>query len=161
MLIRIQDDGESTRVKTESSRRQVPLHPEVLAAGFPQYVALRKARGDEWLFPALLPDKFGKRSGNWLKWWGRYLRSVKGCNIQDRRVVFHSFRHTFKTLCRAPSQEGGGSGGTLISEEVHDALTGHVGTTTSRHYGVVPLPTLTGAIRRLKFPVSIPHVPAS
>lgn len=159
MFIRIHDDGESTRVKTESSRRVVPLHPDVQAAGFDQYVALRRERRDEWLFPALRLDAFGKRSSSWQKWWGRYLRAPSGCNINDRRVVFHSFRHTFKTLCRAPSEADASGGSTLVSEEVHDALTGHVGTTTSRHYGVVPLATLTAAIRRLKLPVPIPTIP--
>ncbi len=160
LLIRIHDDGKDTRVKTVSSRRIVPIHADVLAAGFPAYVALRQQRGDEWLFPDLRRDTFGNRSGNWLKWWGRYLRHPQGCNIQDPRVVFHSFRHSFKTLCRAPAAvEGDAHGGTVISEEVHDALTGHVGRTVSRQYGVVPLATLVAAMRRLKLPVRIPSVP--
>lgn len=160
LLIRIHDDGKDTRVKTASSRRVVPIHADVVAAGFPAYVALRQQRGDKWLFPDLRRDTFGNRSGNWLKWWGRYLRHPQGCNIQDPRVVFHSFRHTFKTLCRAPAgAEGDAHGGTVISEEVHDALTGHAGSTVSRHYGVVPLATLVAAIQRLKLPVRIPAVP--
>lgn len=159
LVIRIHDDGAAAAVKTASSRRLVPIHADVIAAGFSQYVELRRKHRDEWLFPALQPDVFGNRSGNWVKWWSRYLRNRDGCNIGDSRVVFHSFRHSFKTSCRAPAP-GGDSGATLISEEVHDALTGHTGASVSRSYGVVPLETLVAAIERLRLPVPIPKVPA-
>lgn len=159
LVIRIHDDGAAAAVKTESSRRLVPIHADVIAAGFLQYVELRRKHRDEWLFPALRPDVFKNRSGTWLKWWGRYLRNPNGCNISDSRVVFHSFRHSFKTFCRAPAP-GGALGATIISEEVHDALTGHTGASVSRRYGTVPLDTLVAAIGRLKLPVPIPKIPA-
>ncbi len=160
LVMRIHDDSDAASLKTESSRRIVPIHADVIAAGLSQYVALRRKRRDEWLFPDLYPDVFRKRSGNWLKWWGRYLRHTDGCNIKDPRVVFHSFRHSFKTFCRGPGEPGASHGGTIIGEEVHDALTGHIGASVSRSYGMVPLDTLVAAIGRLKLPVPIPKVPA-
>lgn len=154
LVFRIEDDGVQTRVKTEASRRLVPVHPALLECGFAEYVELRRKAKDEWLFPDLKPDILGSRSGTWSKWFGRYLRSPKGCGIADRRVVFHSFRHLFKTLSRAPGRE---AGTTLLAEEIHDALTGHTGN-VSRGYGTIPLETLVAAMGRISFPVDLPRV---
>ena len=79
----------------------------------------------------------GVLTGNWSKWWGRYLRNTVG--IKDRRKVFHSFRHTFKDACREAR----------IPQEAHDALTGHSeGTNQGSNYGSgqYPLSALTAAI---------------
>ena len=146
-VLRIQDDGIETRLKTASSRRLVPLHPQFIACGFDAYITARKAHGDVWLFPDLVPDVLGNRSGNFTKWFGRYLRSPNGCGIEDRRIVFHSLRHTFKTLCRA-----------VMSEELHDAATGHAGG-VGRSYGSVPLAALVEAVHRIQFPVLLPTIP--
>lgn len=147
LVLRIDDVAEGQRVKTSSSRRLVPLHPDVIACGFAAYLAARRTAGDYWLFPDLLPDKLGSRGGNFSKWWGRYLRSTHGCGIADRRVVFHSFRHTFKSLCR-----------TAMPEEFHDRLTGHSSTSIGRGYGSVPLPVLVEAVGRIRFPVRLPVI---
>lgn len=147
-LMRITDEGESQRLKTIGSRRIVPLHPEIVRAGFLDYVALVREAGQQWLFPELLPDHDARRGGNFGKWFQRYLRQPSGIGITDRRVVFHSFRHTFKTLCRAAG----------ISEEVHDALTGHVSSSVSRRYGEMPIGPLFQAIRAIKLPVALPRI---
>ncbi|CAH1748107.1 Phage_integrase domain-containing protein [Thauera humireducens] len=149
-LMRITDEGESQRVKTIGSKRIVPLHPEILQAGFLDYVETVRASGQRWLFPELLPDHDGRRGGNFGKWFQRYLRVRTGIGISDPRVVFHSFRHTFKTLCRAAE----------ISEEVHDALTGHVSASVSRQYGEMPIGPLVRAIHAIKLPVALPHIGA-
>lgn len=129
-------------VKTVSSRRTVPLHPDLVRAGLMRYWDSMRDAESEWLFPELVPDHDGRRGGNYGKWFARYLRSSKGCRIVDKRVVFHSFRHTFKTLCRDAG----------IAEEVHDALTGHVGRTVGRSYGHMPLSALTHAVAKVRFP---------
>jgi len=145
LLIRISDEGDKQRIKTNSSRRKIPLHAILLDAGFMDYARKIRKEGNEWLFPELKPNLHGKRGAEFGRWFARYLRSPKGCHIIDRRVVFHSFRHTFKTLCR----EAG------ISEEIHDALTGHVGTTVGRNYGHVPLAALVDGVSRIKFPIQV------
>jgi len=117
----------------------------LLNAGFKDYAKKIKQEGHEWLFPELKPNLHGKRGAEFGRWFARYLRSPKGCHILDRRVVFHSFRHTFKTLCREAQ----------VSEEIHDALTGHVGTTVGRSYGHVPLSALADGISRIKFPIQV------
>jgi integrase len=129
------------RIKTKSSKRKVPIHPELLRLGFLRYVEKRRELGkDVNLFPDLKPDGKGVVTGNWSKWWGRYARSV---GVTDRRKVFHSFRHTFKDACRAAG----------IEEAIHDALTGHSGGGVGRTYGIgYPLSVLAGAIKKIRYP---------
>jgi integrase len=63
--------------------------------------------------------------------------------ITDARKVFHSFRHTFKCACRRAG----------ISEEVHDALTGHRNGSVGRSYGLgVPLTVLAEAMAKVGYP---------
>jgi len=147
-LLRITDEGTGQRVKTVSSRRTVPIHPDLVKAGLLRYHERLVEDRHEQLFPSLEPDHDGRRGGNFGKWFARYLRSQKGCNIKDERVVFHSFRHTFKTLCR----EAG------LPEEVHDALTGHSSASVGRSYGHVPMSTLVDGVSRIRFPVAFPAI---
>lgn len=149
-LMRITDEGEGQTLKTVSSRRIIPIHPELVRAGFLDYHEAISEQGHEWLFPALEPDHDGRRGGTFGQGFSRYLRSSKGCCILDRRVVFHSFRHTFKTLCR----ESG------LSEELHDALTGHAGQTVGRTYGHMPISALVSAVARIRFPIQFPRIDA-
>ncbi|MFC7050702.1 site-specific integrase [Emcibacter nanhaiensis] len=118
----VADETTDKRLKTKSSRRRLPVPKTLLDLGFMKYVHNLREDKETRLFPELTKDQFGNFSGSWSKWYSRYVRS-KGLN--DRRKVFHSFRHTFKDACR---QAG-------IDEAVHDALTGHAGATVGRRYG--------------------------
>lgn len=129
-LLRITDEGEQQRVKTIGSRRTIPIHPALVEAGLIHYWSSLKEQGAEWLFPVLEPDHDGRRGGTYSQWFSRYLRGPEGCGITDKRVVFYAFRHTFKTLCREAE----------ITEEVHDALTGHVTGAVGRGYPIKILP---------------------
>ena len=123
----------SAQLKNEHSRRNIPIHPVLMACGFLEHV---KGRGAGYLFPDLKINPRGKRSGYFSNWFSGYLRKKVG--IKDTRKVFHSFRHTFKDACR---QSG-------IEEAVHDALTGHKSVSVSRNYGndQFPLEPLFNAI---------------
>lgn len=147
-LLRITDDGEGQTLKTASSRRIIPIHPELVRAGLLDYNEAISEQGYDWLFPALEPDHDGRRGGTFGQGFSRWLRGAQGCCILDRRVVFHSFRHTFKTLCR----ESG------LSEELHDALTGHAGQTVGRTYGHMPISSLVSAVARIRFPIQFPRI---
>jgi hypothetical protein len=114
------EEGKS--LKTRSSRRKVPLHPELVRCGFLAYVADRREKGDRQLFPDLKQDARGSRTASWSKWWGRYARNI---GITDRRKVFHSGRHMFKDAARAAR----------IEEAISDALTGHSSGSVGRSYG--------------------------
>jgi integrase len=138
----INDEAEGKSVKTVSSRRTVPIHPELARLGFREYVDSVAAGGR--LFPDLKADQFDNWTGNFSKWWGRWAR---GLGLTDRRKVFHSFRHGFKAACRRAG----------IQEEVHDLLTGHTGAGVGRGYGRAEeysdelVATLAGALQKVEF----------
>ncbi len=146
-FISINADGNGKSVKTRSSVREVPIHPELVRCGFLDYVAERRAAGDNRIFPDLRSDSLGKLTGRFSKWWTRYRRSL---GITDPRKPFHSFRHTFKEACRAAG----------MSEEVHDALTGHSNGSVGRGYGAVPLATKARAVRKINYAVNLSHLHA-
>jgi integrase len=116
--IRFREDEEQGRhLKTISSRRLVPIHPKLKTLGFLDFVSERRDTDGEdgRLFPLLKRGPKGGYGEIWSKWFGRYIRSH---GITDKASVFHSFRHGFKDALRSAG----------VSEEVHDALTGHAGT---------------------------------
>lgn len=79
---RFDDDGNQVAtVKTEDSIRVIPVHPELVRLGFIEFA--QKGGGN--LFDPN-GDKFGK-------WFARLLDSV---GLKNRRLVFHSFRHSFE-----------------------------------------------------------------
>ncbi|WP_159568607.1 tyrosine-type recombinase/integrase [Limnobacter sp. 130] len=136
----IRNEHEEQSIKNRGSVRRVPLHQELLRLGFLTYVEKQRVRGREWVFSELAADVHGKRSGNWSKWFSRYLREVVG--VVDKDVVFHSLRHNFIDCCRDSK----------IGEEVHDAMTGHRNGSVSRSYGssLYPLGPLSDAIKQYR-----------
>lgn len=130
-------------VKNASSWRLVPLHPQLVAMGFPAYVSGIAGDDGTRLFPTLVPDRHGKVGFEFSKWFGRHLDRL---GLIDPNLDFHSFRSTFKDLCRLAE----------IPEDVHDAMTGHVaqGREVSRGYGSeqYPAPPLVRAMRRIVVP---------
>lgn len=134
--INISDEADGASVKTYSSRRNIPVHPELLKFGFIEYVHQQH----EKIFPALKVDSHKSLTGNFSKWWGRYAREIIG--ITDRRKVFHSFRHAFKDACR-------NSG---IHQEIHDSFTGHAGNNVGSAYGSgASLKRLADQMEKLKY----------
>jgi integrase len=128
--LRITDAGEGRSVKTDGSRRSVPLHPVLIERGLLDYV--ESLDPDGRLFPNLKVPPYSKR----------FNRMVDDLGITDPAAVFHSFRHGFKDACRAAG----------VSEEVHDALTGHSGRSIGRDYGKgVPLSVLAEAIGKITY----------
>ncbi|MFL9976050.1 DUF6538 domain-containing protein [Paraburkholderia graminis] len=137
-VFRFTNAGEGQGVKTESSVRRIPIHPVLIARGFVSLAASRK--GKPRIFSMAL-DGRGREGANWGKWFGKYLRGI--CKVTDPRMSFHSFRHNFKDTCRARK----------ITEEVHDALTGHASGKVSRKvYGGLsyPLAPLVDAMARYR-----------
>jgi len=137
-VLRITDEGEGQALKTESSRRRFPLHSELVRLGFVQFAS--EARGRRRIFDELKPDTMGDESGNWSKWFGKYLRKTVG--ITDKRIVFHSFRHKFKDVARECE----------IPEDVSDAVTGHSNGNVARRYGglTYPLRPLVESMHRYR-----------
>ncbi len=99
------DDEESTdkRLKTLSSERDVPLHPELIKMGFLDFVNSRRGDGEQRLFSEL---KLGKSSNRYSSIVSRWFASfvTTACGTKPK-AVFHSLRHHFRT---ALSQAGVG-----------------------------------------------------
>lgn len=118
--INTNDPGKS--VKSAGSRRLVPVHPVLIRLGLLRLAEDLTRRGEIFLFPDLKPNRFGIRTASWSKWWGRYSTAI---GLDDRRLVFHSFRHGFKDACRDSG----------ISKDIHDVLTGHAPVNVGDRYG--------------------------
>lgn len=148
----VENEDEGKRLKTASSRRMVPVHPELVRLGLLNFVATEaKRRGkDALLFPALKSGANGGLGETWSKWFGRYIRAN---GINSRTSVFHSFRHGFKDGLRAAK----------VSEDINDALTGHSGGSVGRQYGAKDMvrrfgaEALNDAVARVAYPgVTLP-----
>ncbi len=117
-VLRITDEGDIDQdtprsLKNEDSRRDVPIHPALIAEGFLDYV--RGLPAGSPLFPDAKPDKvFGLRSTNAGKKLSRWLKQDLGIT-DDRISPNHSWRHWFIGACRRVG----------MNPEVRSALTGH------------------------------------
>lgn len=81
----------TTRMKTEGSKRRVPIHPKLIELGLIEYVQTRRALGAVWLWDLLWTDKdqFGKYPSL------NFTNLLKQTGIHaERRKVFHSLRST-------------------------------------------------------------------
>jgi integrase len=144
----IEDDEAGRSVKTETSLRAVPIHPELKRIGFLELVDRRReADGPQArLFPQVQPNSKGNYGAGFSQWFGRHKRSL---GIDNKKSVFHSFRHGFKDALRA----GG------VNEDVNDALTGHSGgNTVARRYGWKEMvrrfgfANLNAAVEKVQYP---------
>jgi len=142
-VIRIVENTErEQRLKNEGSERRVPVHADLIALGFIRYVERAKSKGQSRLFPDISPNAEGELMGSWSKWFNRYLRLASG--VTDKRVVFHSFRHSFKHFARLAS----------IPNDVHNEITGHETGDVADSYGGLsyPLAPLVDAMKRYRVP---------
>lgn len=81
------------RLKTNNSRRIVPMHPELVTLGLLDYVADLRLKGSSRLFPELKRGRDGYSQAV-SRWYNRFRKTL---NI-DRQ--FHSLRHTVATKLR-------------------------------------------------------------
>jgi len=140
-VIKIKNSEENGQaLKNAGSNRRVPLHTELLDLGFLEFALTAQTEKRTRLFNELSADKYGTETAQYSKWFGRYLRKV--CKVEDKRMTFHSFRHTFKDLCR------------LEEITVGDALTGHVSGNVGDKYGgdLYPLRPLVNGIKKFRVP---------
>jgi len=144
----IENEEVGRSVKTDSSVRAMPIHPELIRIGFLDFV--NHVRQSDFpsarLFPQLTPGPKGGFGEAFSKWFGRYKRDL---GIDNAGSVFHSFRHGFKDALRAAG----------VNEDVNDALTGHSGgNPVARGYGWKDMvrrfgfPTLYAAVEKVRYP---------
>lgn len=96
------NDVGDRKVKTQGSKRLVPVHPKLLEIGFDGYLKGRASAGALRLWENLEPNKYGYWGKGFGKWYGKFNRKYV---TEDPLKVFHSFRHlvadTLKQACVA------------------------------------------------------------
>lgn len=136
-----EDEAAGLNLKNAASERRVPVHPELERLGFIGFVEEAREGRQERLFPLLKPNVYGRLTAKWGEWWSVYRRDV--CGVTDRRMVFHSFRHTFKDFARHAG----------IGEGVQRQLMGHSSGDVADDYGSgYSLHQLVEGIRAYKVP---------
>lgn len=112
-LLNINSDADK-RLKTDSSAREVPLHPTLIDLGFLGFVNdVCTAKGSR-LFDDEERNKRGEFSG-FSKRFNRYKERLKIKSDAHHKLDFHSFRHTLQTMLFDAGEE----------EYVVNALCGH------------------------------------
>ncbi|RWL50116.1 MAG: site-specific integrase [Mesorhizobium sp.] len=119
----INDEGDKKHLKNTASRRIVPIHDQLVALGFLEYVDGLRAHGQKRLFPDFslsAKEGYGRALGRWFN--DRFLVQL---GIKSKELVFHSFRHGMVTKLL---QAG-------VEENLAKAIVGHTRQgVTQKHY---------------------------
>jgi integrase len=143
-----EDKEDDLTLKNAASERDVPVHPELERLGFLRFVADARQSGATRLFPKLTPNVYGRLTAKWGEWFGSHLRGA--CAVPDRRMVFHSFRHTFKQYARHAG----------IVEGVQRQIMGHSSGDVADSYGSgYPLHQIVEGMRIFRVP-GLPVIPS-
>ncbi|WP_325400446.1 tyrosine-type recombinase/integrase [Acidocella sp.] len=138
--ISVNEDGPGKSVKS-SERRNIPIHPALVAEGLLKYAATLPQGGQ--LFPDKEPDKYGMLGGRSYNVVGRWIRRELG--LTDERVVpNHSWRHRIQD--ELSTQD--------VPQDLRDSICGHAKKSTGAKYGVrgESLRRLAEAIGRIPVP---------
>jgi integrase len=123
-VIHVTEDAEDgLKIKNTGSERLVPVHPDLEALGFVRFAQAAQAADQSRIFPMLRPNKYGRLTAKWGEWFSIYKRET--CDVTDSRMVFHSFRHTFKDNARHAG----------LIEAVQRQIMGHSGKDVADDYG--------------------------
>ncbi|CDF85750.1 hypothetical protein PKB_4425 [Pseudomonas knackmussii B13] len=145
------------RLKNSSSERDVPLHRQVLAAGFLEFVEQRRQAvgGDRqaMLFDGLPPVRNKLPGATASKWFlgngTNYGGYVQACGLGEQGRTFHGLRHSFIAQFRAQK----------LDMQIAKALVGHTDHSVTGHYGRgYPLEVLQEELDRLDHGVSLEHI---
>jgi len=128
------------RLKTEASRRVIPIHPELKKLGLLELAAGRRKANERKLFPDLRVGGDEYYSDAFQKWFSRFLGKI---GVKDRRISFHSFRHTFRDATRWAK----------IDFEIVNALAGWTTNSMAERYGQSgQVKMLAREIAKIKYP---------
>jgi integrase len=140
--------GHEKSVKSDAGIRLVPLHADLLAMGFGEFVIKRGGQDKPTvrLFKDMKYGCDGQASTEYSKIFARVLDKV---GLTDPKLVFHSFRHGMEDALRDAG----------FQPYVIDAILGHADNSIGGKYGKgVSLSVLADAVANMKLPVSLPEV---
>ena len=93
----VNDSGEK-KLKSATSKRGVPIHPELVRMGFLSYVEQQKKIKSFKLFPELKAGKYGYMSQPLADWFtASFLPAIVE---KDGKIGLHSLRHNFRDALR-------------------------------------------------------------
>lgn len=131
---------EGRRLKNAASKRILPIHQHLIELGFLDYVKRLKAEGESMLFPTLKTSSTRNYGQEPSKWFGHLKRKL--ITEDEKKKVFHSFRHNMADALRSLQTEG-----YIISQ-----MLGHEQeTTTHQVYGSYQASALEPAIRKISW----------
>lgn len=146
-VIHVREESETARVgennkrlKTEAANRIIPIHPELKRLGLFALVEKRRKRNERKLFPDLRIGGDQYYSDAFQKWFSRFLGKI---GVKDRRISFHSFRHTFRDATRRARLE---------IDEVNALAGWSAGTMADRYGQGNPLKRLARSVAKLHYP---------
>ena len=120
------EDSENTKVKTESSIRKIPLHPQLIELGFIDYVGNLRKKKKTRVFWELREDRDGFASKVSRHYNEKFLPAI-GVWEKHKKVLYCT-RHTF--INKLYSEK--------VDENVIKNLVGHEKEFTMKHYGGDP-----------------------
>ena len=115
--IRLDHRLPTMRLKNKTSIRSLPIHSAILKADFLGYWKSVVTAGGGQLFPQVALNRDGRKSTNASRVLGEWVREV--VKITDRRFVFHSHRHSVKSILRNHEESP--------RVDLVDKILGHVG----------------------------------
>ncbi|WP_312245773.1 site-specific integrase [Stutzerimonas nitrititolerans] len=143
-LIRVNDDRPDKSVKSKHSRREVPVHSDLIKLGI---LGLRNSQTpNERVFPELIKAKDGF-AGIVSKAWRTFTQ--RAGIYRAGRHPLHAFRHTFKTLARVHG----------IPKEVSDWITGHAPANVGDTYGIRPRARMSQEIEKIPSLIADAEIP--
>lgn len=145
--IRILNDEAWQSVKNKSSKRTIPMHPELVRLGLPAYAKAMGEAGHQRLFPMTTVSELNNAGGPFSSWFSK-LKTETGWGPEN---VFHSFRHNVETVL----------GDKKTYQRDIDAYMGHLpkGSTGAKVYAHAEPHTLVGVTQAIHYEsVSLPRV---
>ena len=143
----VNDEGTEKLLITGSARRVIPVHPELVRCGLPEYVdAMRSKNPDQRIFEDIRPGKNGEFSHNFSKFFRRYIELIKAKND---KVSFQRFRHNFKDALRIAE----------VEDSRQDDLMGHSSKGVASSYGSKSTaPMLKPELEKVTYQIDLNHL---
>jgi integrase len=135
-----EEQGKS--LKTDSSKRLVPVHSRLVALGLAELARSRATL--RLLLPDVPKAVAGDPGAGLSKWMSeRYLPRL---NLKTRPGLgFHSFRHSLKTLLRSAG----------VTDSISNHILGHGARSVDERYGSVELKAARDAIEKITLPQAV------
>ena len=138
-VLDLNEAHEDKKLKTEQSKRVIPIHNDLLDIGLITFKERQEEKGSGRLFPDAVLSGDGTYSSIFSKWFSRYLGNI---GIKTDKTSFHSFRHNMKDFFRAAGS----------SEELSEHYLGRLTGKTGEAYGSGhTVESFASAVAKIKF----------